>query len=727
MKPFVDRLGIVGTVIGDKYQVGPVIGEGGFSVVYKAEHLIWKQPVAIKCFKILADAAEQEREKLLESFVQEGKLMSELSSRSASIVQARDIGTFTTAAGVWIPYMVLEWLEGKTLDALLQEDDARGGPQRQLEEVIGLLESAAVGIEVAHSRGVAHRDLKPANFMVMGEVGVTGAVVKVLDFGIAKVMAEHAQKALHSTGTEVTSFTPNYGAPEQFSRSHGATGPWTDVFAMALIIGELLTGAIALQGDDYLQLAVASRDPAVRPTPRTLGAAVSDEVEAVFHKALAISPADRYRTMGNFWRALHAVVYPANPVWAPGTTNPRAGQPSPSHPSVPNPGVPNPGAPNPSLVTGGGMPPRAHTNAPTTPLHPVSATMGGRPAPPASGGRAMWIAGAFGVAVVGLGAAFFFASSSSESAGASDGDNTNDEASAGPTTTADAPAPPVSAAKAGPCPDGMALVPGGKFFQGSDDDAFKLWQPAHKVTLTPYCMHVHEVTAGAYKSCSDVGDCKRPHKKPKYPKTASSTDTEHVEKQEKFAELCTFGREGHDDHPVNCVTWGMADSYCRVRGWRLPTEAEWEFAARGSDGRAFPWGDEPGDEKHMNACGQECNDWEEAQGLTPSRRMYDADDGYPGTAPVGSFPEGKTRYGLDDTVGNVWEWTSDWFEEYTAAEVSNPKGASSGERKVIRGGGFNGGVSLWLNPAFRYHQLATASSHGIGFRCASDVGDTPTE
>jgi len=473
---------------------------------------------------------------------------------------------------------------------------------------------------------------------------------------------------------------------------------------------ELLTGSTALQGDDYLQLAVASRDPAVRPTPRTLGVAVSDAVEAVFHKALAISPADRYRTMGEFWRALHAAAFPRSPAWTPGVASSSVATPY---------GVTGPGMPVP---TGGG--------APTTPLHPVSATMGGPGAPPASGGRVGWIAAAVGVGVVGLGVAFFLASPFSEASvdgAASDGDESIDETSASPTTSAAAVAPSASSAVGGACPEGMVLIPGGKFFQGSDDDAFKLWQPAHKVTLKPYCMHVSEVTAAAYKGCSNVGDCKRPHKKPKYPKTKNSTAAEHAEKQEKFAELCTFWLDGHDDHPVNCVTWSMADSFCSVRGWRLPTEAEWEFAARGSDGRAFPWGDEPGDEKHMNACGQECNDWEEAHGLDASRRMYDADDGYPGTAPVGSFPAGRTRYGLDDTVGNVWEWTSDWFEEYAEGELSNPRGPTTGERKVIRGGGFNGGVSLWLNPAFRYHQLASASSHGIGFRCASDPGGAVSE
>src|SRR3954462_5437929 len=141
-----DPLGITGTIIADKYRLGPVIGEGGFSVVYKAEHTIWQQPVAIKCFKILANAPEDQRDRLLDGFIQEGKLMAQLSSRSAAIVQARDIGTFTSPDGQWIPYMVLEWLEGKPLDVVLWEERRAGVPARSIGETMALMEPAAAAL-----------------------------------------------------------------------------------------------------------------------------------------------------------------------------------------------------------------------------------------------------------------------------------------------------------------------------------------------------------------------------------------------------------------------------------------------------------------------------------------------------------------------------------------------------------------------------------------------------
>ncbi len=345
-----DPLGISGTILAEKYRIGEAIGEGGFSVVYQAEHTIWQQPVAIKCFKVLANAPEDQRQELLDGFIQEGKLMAQLSSRSAAIVQARDVGNFITPDGQWIPYMVLEWLEGKPLDSVLWEERRSGLPPRTLHETMALLEPAAAALDIAHSRGIAHRDIKPANFFVLGDPRGTSFYVKVLDFGIAKVMAEHAGSvaALAMTGKEITSFTPNYGAPEQFSRSHGATGPWTDVFSMALILVEILRGGLAaLDGNDFMQMAIASRDPQRRPSPRTLGVDVPEAVERVFLTALAVAPGDRYANMGLFWGALMHAIFPDAPTWQAATTSSGGAGSAPR-------GHTNPIASPPSII--GGMP-----------------------------------------------------------------------------------------------------------------------------------------------------------------------------------------------------------------------------------------------------------------------------------------------------------------------------------------------------------------------------------
>lgn len=101
--------------------------------------------------------------------------------------------------------------------------------------------------------------------------------------------------------------------------------------------------------------------------------------------------------------------------------------------------------------------------------------------------------------------------------------------------------------------------------------------------------------------------------------------------------------------------------------------------------------------------------------------MYDEDDGFPNTAPVGSFPKGKSRYGVQDVVGNVWEWVADFYAPYAKSTEStevDPKGPTEGDDRVIRGGAWNGAFPSWVRPAFRYHVAPSSRSYGFGFRCA---------
>jgi serine/threonine protein kinase len=303
-----DRFGLVGTIVADKYAVEKVVGEGGFGIVFRAMHRIWDEPVALKCFTALSNAPVEMRDELLDQFVQEGKLLTALSSRTTGIVQARDIGTLTTPNGAWLPYMVLEWLDGKTLEDYLGHAEGKPlGTPRAALEVFQLMDGAARALALAHARGVAHRDIKPANFFVLGPDLAPGVVIKVLDFGIAKVMQSQSQAALKATGTQISSFTPSYGASEQFDRTFGATGPWTDVYQMALVMIEVMRGGLpALSGDAFMQLAFASQHPDRRPTPRTHGIEVSDAVEAVYQRAVALRVDARYANMAEFWMALAA-------------------------------------------------------------------------------------------------------------------------------------------------------------------------------------------------------------------------------------------------------------------------------------------------------------------------------------------------------------------------------------------------------------------------------------
>jgi formylglycine-generating enzyme required for sulfatase activity len=675
-----DSLHLVGTTIAEKYAVEAVVGEGGFAVVYRAQHVIWKRPVALKVFKALGDFSPAERAKLFDEFVQEGALLAELSERSAAIVQARDIGMLTTARGESIPYMVLEWLDGKTLEAVLEHERAAALPLRTVGETVRLLDSAAEALALAHKSGIAHRDVKPGNLFLIGDARSDTCTVKLLDFGIAKVVAD-AQKMAGSftkTGGQVTSFTPAYGAPEQFTRTHGSTGPWTDVFALALIGVEVLSGKAPLDGEDFVQLAVSSSHPTHRPTPRTLGVVVSDAVEAVFVKALSVKTTERYAAAGEFWNALRAAVDMA-PLRGITTTR--------------NPADLDIGRASTIAAPAIGPPTASSAALSSTTLQPVEKGRGA-------------LVGGLVAGVVVLGAVSFFML---RGHGVAPPLPTPSPAmaSALPSATSS----PLASASAAPlaCPPQMIAIPGGAFYMGSDlADSEK---PPHQVRLSPYCIDEFEVTIEQHKACSDAGKCLRAG-------TTNEIEGMSAKDHAAYDPLCTARDPvGHARHPVNCVTWDQAVDYCQEQGKRLPTEAEWEFSALGPDGRKFPWGDDEPASGRLNACGAECMAWAKKQKveLVP---MYKSDDGWATTAPVGSFPKGASRYGLQDVVGNVWEWVADWYGPYAKGDATDPKGPVEGTERVIRGGAWNGGYPDWVRPSFRYHNAPSARSHGIGFRCA---------
>ena len=305
--PTLDPFELVGTTIAGKYDVEEMVAHTALSVVYRATHRVWQRRVAIKAFTA-PSLSDEARQQLLASFVDEGRLLMELSERCAAICQARDVSSLTTPRGDWVPYTVLEWLDGECLEVMVRRERAEGARPRTLTAVVELLNPIADALAIAHERGVVHCDVKPGNIFVLSGAAGEAIRTKLLDFGVAQVMrgAAAAPGALVSQ-----SFTPSYGAPEQFSSAYGTTGPWTDVYALGLIVVELLTGREALQGDVVGTLATQSCDPEIRPTARRLGACVSDDVEGVLERALAVRLEDRFRTARELWSALrHALGAP---------------------------------------------------------------------------------------------------------------------------------------------------------------------------------------------------------------------------------------------------------------------------------------------------------------------------------------------------------------------------------------------------------------------------------
>ena len=206
-------------------------------------------------------------------------------------------------------------------------------------------------------------------------------------------------------------------------------------------------------------------------------------------------------------------------------------------------------------------------------------------------------------------------------------------------------------------------------------------RPVHEVTLSPYCIAQTEVTVAAYKACEDAGSCSPWHT--------------------RF--YCTPDDEpDRMRRPRNCIDWAQADQYCRWLGGRLPTEAEWEFAAVGTDARMYPWGNEPPDETRARFGG---------------RRTVEA------PSDVGTHPDGRSAFGLDDMAGNVSEWVQDFDCPYAPERQTNPvcsEWPADDFHRVCRGGSWDSSDARSLRSAWRAGGLANSGSYDRGVRCAAD-------
>lgn len=237
------------------------------------------------------------------------------------------------------------------------------------------------------------------------------------------------------------------------------------------------------------------------------------------------------------------------------------------------------------------------------------------------------------------------------------------------------------------------LVPPGEAIMGTSDAAAPQdSRPEHTVHLTqPFRMHRTEVSVSAFQACIDAGACVTPGASD----GASSRDNDDHG-------LCNYGGPGRIDHPMNCVSWQAAADYCEWSGGSLPTEAQWERAARGTDARAMPWSLDPPAE----APG--CD-------LARSAECEMSEDG---TAAVGEHPAGSSPYGIQDLAGNVAEWVFDTYESqaYSLLGDTDPVSDAAGSRRVVRGGSFRD-LTEGLLPWARARLDARARVETVGFRC----------
>ncbi len=302
-----DPFALVGTKLDGQYRIDAVVGEGGYGVVYRGWHEALEQPIAVKALKVLSAEDPNVQQVLFGKFKDEAKLLYTLSQSSLHIVRSMDFGAVTSPTGLWAPYMILEWLAGKSLAEDLSQRRKRGLKGRTLDEALAILEPAAEGLTIAHRQRVAHRDVKPANFFLLD--AQDGPRVKVLDFGIAKLVRDGEGPG---TRSPFASFTWLYAAPEQLDPRVGQTGLETDVYSFALVLTELLTDRQPVEGRDVITLLKSSTDPTSRPTPRTRGANVPDAIEVVCRRALAVDPKNRFPNIGELWAAIVAARRPSN-------------------------------------------------------------------------------------------------------------------------------------------------------------------------------------------------------------------------------------------------------------------------------------------------------------------------------------------------------------------------------------------------------------------------------
>jgi formylglycine-generating enzyme required for sulfatase activity len=406
----------------------------------------------------------------------------------------------------------------------------------------------------------------------------------------------------------------------------------------------------------------------VRPTLRTKGVVCADEIENAVARALAVDPKQRFQTAREFWDALaggrsELVV----PLTTDGST--------PSLPSLPSlPQVPS----DPSLPSlGGSLEPDIRIRS----EHPQVA-----PAPQEDGVSSRTLAIVAFISLTLLVVGVVMKATSGGHPPTTTTPSSTPSAATG--TTAAPPSTAPSATAAGVAED-MIKIPAGTFTMGNDKEG-PGDRPAHKVTLKSFYIDKTEVTADAYRACADAGVCTARNVHPKRGYAAGAYG-------------CNIEKE-RGSHPANCVDREQADAYCTWAKKRLPTEAEWEYAARGSESREYPWGNSA-----PTSCAQAV-----LSGIGGSCGQRK------GTMPVGSAIDGASPFGVLDMAGNVFEWVADGYAPYDAGDQTDPLVPLGNKKGVIRGGSWDYSAQA-AKTSFRTSWVSEAGNASIGFRCARSI------
>jgi len=689
-----------------RFRIVRRLGAGGMGSVFLAEQLgLGNRPVALKVLlrKLLDDP------EFLLRFQNEAASTARI--RHPNVVTIHESGQSDDGS----PYIAMEYLEGETLRQILKRRGAL-----PVAECAEILQQVARGLNSAHKLGILHRDLKPDNiFVTRAEEGEI--LVKIVDFGLAK-MRESATHTL--TGTMLG--TPAYMSPEQcLGMKSEELDARSDLYALGIIVYEMLTGRVPFHSDTpigYVHKHIMETPPPLRAVAPSLAA--PPQLETVVMKALAKERDKRQASVQELSREFSAAAVPQSagtatpsgatqvverPTTHPErgsdvtTESPRPARPIPGSRGAPDTAVetpttpmrispvpvqPSPAPPRPtppgaqSAGTGGATanPPNAEevvrwaeneaskrgqqptpwqrkTPSPLPAEIPIPGAPPAKPPvaappkaapevprfraePPKPSRKKYYIVAAAGLLAVVVGGYFYFLPSSPRK-----------QKEAGVLSPAGAPAAPTSAV-----PASMVSIPAGSFQMGRDNAPSPEETPAHSVSVAAFYIDKAPITESQYTT---------------FAKRSIAAGTEQL--------------------PVTNVSWQEASDYCAGQGKRLPTEAEWEFAARGTDGRLYPWG----------------NNF--AAGLTNS-----LEGGVGRLQPADAHRDAASPFGVLGMSGNVWQWTADNYKPYPGREAAFQIPADA---KVIRGGSYKAD-KLHVTTTTRNFELAPTRSPVIGFRCA---------
>jgi formylglycine-generating enzyme required for sulfatase activity len=636
------------TILRDRYRIIHQLGHGGMGAVYQAMDENLSCVVAVK--ETFAVSDEQRR-----GFRREAELLANLSHPTLP----RVMDHFTHGEG---QFLVMQFVPGHDLAELLELREQPFAVAKVIDWADQLLDA----LEELHSSNppIVHRDIKPANLKVTPR-----GKILLLDFGLAKGVAGQMSTAdVESHGKSIYGYTPNYAPLEQI-RGRG-TDARSDLYSLAATLWTLLTGEVP---PDALSRVAEKEDgnPDPLPSVSEINPQVPVALSNLLQRAMSLNRNQRPATATEFRNDLQSVqeaevenatMLLNRPNALKSTSLPPApplditirASESSSQSSAPQPHVPTMRVDSPPAVP---------TREGGTALSTAASVPGDYDPQRKTGFSFHFRWGRIALIVAGL-----LVMATSVTVWRTAMDKTTGLIATAPNQKNNQ-ANVTSASNANE-PVGMARVPGGEFMMGRDDgDEYE--RPAHNVTVNPFFVDLNEVTRQKYLEFVR--------------KTGHAAPANWVNK---------LFPTGTGQQPVTDVTWDDANAYAKWAGKRLPTEEEWEFAARGTDGRRYPWG----------------NDWRSGNA--------NADDASKTLADVGSF-KGASPYGVMDMVGNAWEWTATKLVAYPGGKLSKQ---ASEDLRVIRGGSFTESKDEATTTYRRgYPARGNYDYANTGFRCVKDV------